>query len=268
MTGRLLSSLLVFGVALGSHGPSARPEQAPQAPQAATADAAQPRAADRAPVPWGVGEELIYDVRFGPLKVGNGSMQVAGLEDVRGHETYRTIFHVRGGTIVYSVNDVFQSWIDTQTLYSLRFVKDQDEGRKSRNTRIELFPERQVFLENDDKDEQKSVPNPLDDGSFLYFVRTLPLRPGDVYELNRYFRPDRNPVRIRVLRRDTISVPAGKFPTIVVQPTIKTKGIFSEGGHAEVWISDDADRVVVQMKSSLSFGSLNLYLRAKKLGTK
>jgi hypothetical protein len=35
-----------------------------------------------------------------------------------------------------------------------------------------------------------------------------------------------------------------------------------------VWISDDADRVVVQMKSSLSFGSLNLYLRSKKLGTK
>ena len=75
-------------------------------------------------------------------------------------------------------------------------------------------------------------------------------------------------MRIRVLRRDTISVPAGKFNTIVVQPTIKTKGIFSEGGRAEVWISDDADRIVVQMKSQLSFGSLNLYLRSKKLGTK
>jgi hypothetical protein len=33
------------------------------------------------------------------------------------------------------------------------------------------------------------VANPLDEGSFLYYVRTLPLRPGDVYEVNRYFRP-------------------------------------------------------------------------------
>jgi hypothetical protein len=55
---------------------------------------------------------------------------------------------------------------------------------------------------------------------------------------------------------------------VVVQPTIKTKGIFGEGGRAEVWISDDADRIVVQMKSSLSFGSLNLYLKGREAGNR
>jgi hypothetical protein len=266
VTTRWAAGSLALALVLGADaGPTTHARELPLT----TAPLGTGRAAlaERANVPWGVGEELIYDVRFGPLKVGDGSMQVAGLEDVRGRETYRTIFHVRGGTIVYSVNDVFQSWIDTQTLYSLRFVKDQDEGRKSRNTRIELFPERHVFTENDGP-EQPSVPNPLDDGSFLYYVRTLPLRPGDSYEVNRYFRPDRNPVRIRVLRRERVSVPAGTFDAVVVQPTIKTKGIFSEGGHAEVWIADDSSRIVLQMKSSLSFGSLNLYLRSKKLGTK
>jgi hypothetical protein len=29
-----------------------------------------------------------------------------------------------------------------------------------------------------------------------------------------------------------------------------------------VWLSDDARRVMVQLKSKLSFGSLNLYLRS------
>jgi hypothetical protein len=33
-----------------------------------------------------------------------------------------------------------------------------------------------------------------------------------------------------------------------------------------VWLSDDADRVVLQMKSQLSFGSLNLFLRSKQAG--
>ena len=74
----------------------------------------------------------------------------------------------------------------------------------------------------------------------MYFVRTIPLEVGKTYDFNRYFRPDRNPVQIRVLRKDTIKVPAGTFQTIVIQPVIKSKGIFSEKGHAEMWLTDDS----------------------------
>jgi hypothetical protein len=85
---------------------------------------------------------------------------------------------------------------------------------------------------------------------------------GQTYDFSRYFIPDRNPVRIRVLRRERVTVPAGTFNAIVVQPVIKTKGIFSEDGHAEVWFSDDSARMVLQIKSRLAFGSLNLFLRS------
>jgi len=109
------------------------------------------------------------------------------------------------------------------------------------------------------------VAQPLDDGSFLYFVRTLPLVVGETYNFSRYFVPDRNPVTIRVLRKEQITVPAGTFNAIVVQPLIKTNGIFSENGRAEVWLSDDASRMVLQLKSKLPFGSLNLYLKSYAL---
>ncbi|HET9452793.1 MAG TPA: DUF3108 domain-containing protein, partial [Gemmatimonadaceae bacterium] len=98
--------------------------------------------------------------------------------------------------------------------------------------------------------------------SFLYWMRTIPLEVGETYTFDRYFRPDRNPVRIHVLRRERIRVPAGEFNAIVVQPTIRTRGIFSEGGHAEIWFADDSTRRILQMKSRLAFGSLNLYLTA------
>ena len=52
-----------------------------------------------------------------------------------------------------------------------------------------------------------------------------------------------------------------------MQPTIKAKGIFSEGGRAEVWFSDDSSRIVLQMKSSLSFGSLTMQLRKRQDGS-
>jgi hypothetical protein len=51
----------------------------------------------------------------------------------------------------------------------------------------------------------------------------------------------------------------------VIRPSIKTKGIFSENGQAEVWLSEDDKRIMLQMKSKLSFGSLNLYLKSYRL---
>lgn len=217
--------------------------------------------AAQTPVPFAVGERLEYDVRFGHIHVGNGSMEVTGIETVRGRSAWHTVFRVHGGIPFYRVNDRYESWLDTHTMSSLRYVQQIDEGSYERERRFEIYPERRVYVENGDK-PQPSVAHPLDDGSFIYYLRTIPLRIGLDTALNDYFRAERNPVRIRVLRRERVSVPAGTFDAVVVQPIISTKGIFSEGGHAEIWLSDDSRRIMLQMKSKLSFGSLNLYLKS------
>jgi hypothetical protein len=219
----------------------------------------------RAPVPFSVGERAVYEVKFGFVPAGTGRMEVAGIESVRGRDAYRFRFRVTGGIPLYRVDDVLESWVDTARFQSLRYVQDQEEGGRQRERHYEIYPERAVFQERG-KAEAPSVADPLDDASFLYFIRTLPLEVGRTYEFNRYFKPGSNPVKIVVLRRERIEVPAGKFNTIVIQPIIKTRGIFSEGGRAEVWLADDASRIVVQMKSKLPFGSLNLYLRSYQPG--
>ena len=213
-------------------------------------------------VPYGVGERLEYDVKFGKIKVGSGAMEVAGVQDVRGHETWHTVFTVKGGTFFYRVNDRYESWIDRRTGNSLRFSQDLSEGRRDVERDFEIFPDRAVFIQGAGSKTEPSVHNPLDDGSFLYFLRTIPLIVGETYTFDRYFRPDRNPVTIKVLRHERIRVEAGEFDAIVVQPIIKSKGIFSENGHAEVWLSDDENHIMLQMKSGLKFGSLNLYLKS------
>jgi HAMP domain-containing protein len=218
-------------------------------------------------VPFETGEKLTYDVRFGGIKVGTGRMEVVGLQDVRGREAWHTRFTVKGGIPLYKVNDRLESWIDTRTFESLRFVQDLQEGRRAKERTFEIYPDRGTYSENGEVEHAPSVDDPLDDAAFLYFVRTIPLEVGQTYEFNRYFRPDRNPVRIRVLRKETVTVPAGKFETIVIQPIIKSKGIFSEKGEAQMWLTNDPRRLLVQMKSNLSIGSLNLYLRGYVPGT-
>jgi hypothetical protein len=193
-------------------------------------------------------------------------MEVAGVDSIRGRPAWHTVFRVRGGTFFYRVDDRLESWLDVRDLVSLRHWQELSEGRRERERRFEIIPERGVFIESG-KDEAPTVDAPLDDGAFLYFVRTIPLEVGHTYELNRYFRPDRNPVTIKVLRRERVRVPAGEFDAIVLQPIIKTKGIFAEGGRAQIWLSDDSDRIMLQMRSKLSFGSLSLHLTSYQRGT-
>jgi hypothetical protein len=213
-------------------------------------------------VPFAVGERLTYDAYFGPIKAGVGTMEVVGREDVRGIDTWHTRFHVKGGIPLYRVETMLESWISTECFHSVRFHQDQDVGEGERIRKVEIFPDRGVYKENE-KAEVPTVSNPLDDGSFFYFVRTIDLEVGKTYTFDRYFRPDRNPVIIKVLKRDRVRVPAGTFNAIVVQPIIKSKGIFSEDGEAQIWFSDDADRIMLQMKTKLKIGSLNLYLKSR-----
>ena len=219
-------------------------------------------APDVAAVPFGPGERSTFEVRFGAVKVGTGSLEMTGVETLRGREAWHTRFTVQGGTFFYRVNDVYQSWIDRENLHSMMFIRQIEEGTRRRTQSFEIIPERGIYIERTRQktETEKTVAEPLDEAAFLYFVRTIPLRVGESYDFHRYFMPDRNPVRLRVLRKDRVTVPAGTFNAIVVRPIIKTSGIFSEKGQAEVWLSDDSSRKLLQVKSRLSFGSLNLYL--------
>lgn len=238
-----------LALALGGAAPSLPAQDGPSLP------------ANAAIVPWSIGERLTYDVRFGFIKAGTGEMTIRGVEMVRGRPAWHGRFTVHGGYLALRVDDVLETWMDAVTLSSLRFEQDFKEIGRERQRLFEIFPDRQVYQQAG-KPERPSVADPLDDGSFLYFIRTVPLDVGRTYEFNRYFIPDRNPVRIRVLRRERVQVPAGTFECIVLQPIIKAKGIFSENGQAEIWLTDDSRRIMVQMKSKLAFGSLNLYLRS------
>jgi hypothetical protein len=210
-----------------------------------------------------VGERLVYDVKFGALKVGTGAMEVREVDQVRGRDTWHTVFTIKGGVPLYKVDDRMESWIDTSSFTSLRLVQETHEGRRHRTKRIELYPERGVYVEEGATPSDKpTVDQPLDEAAFIYFLRRVPLVVGESYSYDRYFKPDRNPIRLEVLRRERIEVPAGTFETIVVRPIIKAKGIFSENGQAEVWLTDDARHAMVQMKAKVSFGSLTLQLRS------
>jgi len=215
---------------------------------------------ERSAPPFEVGEQLIYQVKYGRIPIGRASMTVTGIEDVRGKPAYHVAFKIDGGLPGLQVHDSYESWLDTATLASRRHVQEIREVRYRRTTRYEIYPEERQYRENDEDSLHASVASPLDEGSFVYFLRTIRVPVGQTREVHQYFKPDRNPVIIRAIRRDTVEVPSGRYPTVVVRPTIRTRGIFAEGGEAEIWISDDARRMLVQLKTRFAGFSLSLLL--------
>lgn len=218
-----------------------------------------------AAVPFAIGEKLTFKASFGGLPAGTAQMHVASIDTVRGRAAYHVVFSIEGGVLFFRVNDRYESWIDVETLNSLRHVQRISEGSYKRFTTYDFFPDRAQYRKNDGP-LQPSVDAPLDDGSFIYAVRIAGLQPGETRRENRYFVPDRNPVILTGMRRDTVKVDAGTFATTVVRPTIRTKGLFAEGGEAQVWFSDDAQRVPVQVKSKFAGFSLTLALKSISRG--
>ena len=171
------------------------------------------------------------------------------------------------------------SWLATAPYRSLRFEEVLKQGSYRRHSRWELDHESLTATREDWDEEagayrphrrQRDLPMPpgaLDEISYLFLIRALPLEVGRTYEFNRHFEEDGNPVIVQVLRRERVRVPAGTFETIVVRPIIQTDGLFAEDGEAEVFISDDDRRLVVQIKSRMRRGSMNMYLREFSAGT-
>jgi hypothetical protein len=211
--------------------------------------------------PFAVGEKLSYTAKLGMLKLGSGTLEVAAIDTVRGVESFRLRFRLRGKTMFYSLDDVLESWIGTTDLNSRRFVQDFVENDKTTKREFEIFPDSGYYRERGKEAVHEAPNDPLDDAAFFYFVRVTPLKVGEKYTYDRYFRKDKNPVTIEVLKREKMELPDGsKVQCLVLHPTIDTKGLFSKRSETRIWLTDDARRLPVQIRTKFPFGTITLRL--------
>jgi len=230
-----------------------------------------------------VGERAVYDVTVAlgsvtsPRPLGEARLSVEGRERIDGTPAYRTTLEVEGGVpMLYRMDDRQVSWIAPDPIRALRYEERLREGDYRRDRRYRLDQEGGTYTRYDREDggwrrveEETDVPMPenaLDEVSFLYFVRSLPLEPGATYRYERFFEADGNPVMLEVLERERVRVPAGRFETVVVRPIIRTDGLFGEGGRAKVWITDDERRIIVKIESTMKVGRVNMHLRSYEPG--
>ncbi len=205
-----------------------------------------------APLPFRPGEELVYRSKLGRLGgSGKGVMRVE-TDTVRSAGAYLLSFDFETKVGPFRVEARSRSWVDPERMAALRFHKHERHPLSSNREEVELFPGERRWRSAEGREGRSETDAPLDELSFLYYVRTLELEDGATYVIERHFDPERNPVHVEVLRRERVAVPAGVFDVVVVEMRVRDKDHFDGDGSFRLYLTDDARRYPVRLETSAS----------------
>lgn len=219
-------------------------------------------------------EDLVFDVYWKFVKVGQGTLEITGIEEINGRTAYHIYSQAKSAPFFdtfFKVRDTNQSWVDTESLCSLRFATNISEGGWKKFEQLDFDHENQKYARNDDGtmkygDTVRWVQDVL---SSLYLMRNLDLEVGKEYVFDAHSGDDTWPLKTKVLGKETVKVEAGTFDCLVLEPSIRgDAGIFKAQGKLKVWVTDDANKMPVKMKSKIPVGSISAELSTYKSESK
>ncbi|HEU5310298.1 MAG TPA: DUF3108 domain-containing protein, partial [Candidatus Eisenbacteria bacterium] len=162
------------------------------------------------------------------------------------------------------VRDRAESFIDAESLYTRRFVKRLREGgyEKDIDVRFDQETRKARYSDGETFDVAAGVHDVL---SAFYYVRTVPLPTGSSITIPTHDNKKSYEMLVKVHKRERVEVPAGKFDCVVVEPILKSEGVFKSKGSIHVWLTDDARRIPVLVKSKIPIGSISVSLTDMRL---
>jgi hypothetical protein len=217
-------------------------------------------------VGFGVGERLVYSVQYGIVNAGEAVLEVKNIGVIDAKPVYCIVSDARTNdvfSVFYRVRDRFLSFMDTTDLVSLRYEKHLREG-KFKSDRVVVFDQKQHKAFYEDK-EIPIAPRTQDVLSAMYYARTLPLKVGHSVALANHTDGKNYPLVVKVLGAERITVEAGSFDCLVVEPFLRYPGIFTQKGRVKLWITNDRYRIPVLMKSKVIIGEVSAVLTEYKL---
>jgi hypothetical protein len=229
---------------------------------------AGPRFCEAQSPPFQVGERLDYRVTVGRLgDVGTGSMWIDGVVELRGRETMVLQFELRAGKGPVRAHDRTTSWFDASQVSALRFEKSEKHPLSRHAESIEIFPEARKWVDEKGVVGTTETDAPLDELSFLYFLRTMTLDTDSAVRFDRHYDAARNPTTVRVVRRRTLTTPAGQFATVELEMRVRDPRRYRGEGIIRIDLTDDARRLPVRMESSMPvLGRTVLTLTSARVG--
>ena len=221
------------------------------------------------------GEDLTFKVRYGFIKAGIAHMRVVDLVNMDEQPQIHiqtTAQSVPAFNWIFKVDDVVNVYVDPVKMTPYYFEKKLREGTYKADlrvhygisdsvARVEFVRYKEDMSIRKHKEYPVKIPaNVFDILSAFYFIRTQPLEVGKSVYLSSHEKKKIYDLEVKVHRKETIKVDAGKFRCLVVEPVLQGEGIFKQKGRLLIWLTDDALKIPVQMTSKVTVGHITTEL--------
>lgn len=235
------------------------------------------------PLPFKVGETLIYEINFSKL-IFSGTIgelklwvskpaepQQTDLIELRAEAVSKGFFPKLFGL---KVNDRFHSIVSTNDFGVHTSTKHIEEGATRREQKSVFNREagRVTYIDRDlsksssePRVKEASSPSWIQDIlSTTYFVRTQKLSQGDVIQVPISDGGSVYNIEVVVAKREEVKVGANKFKTIVLDAKVFDGRYVRRSGQMFIWLTDDEKRTPVRAKIKTSGATVTIDLKRQQ----
>jgi hypothetical protein len=207
------------------------------------------------------GEKLTFDVKYGFVTAGIGTMEIPKIKTISGRDAYYVLFTVN--TVpsfdwVFKVRDRYETYIDKEALFPWRFEQHIREGKFSRDFSA-FFDQRKGKAKT--SEGEYAIPKNVNDIlSAFYLVRTMDfskMKVNDRINMQNFYKDTTYDLDVKYHGKETVVVPAGKFECIVIEPLVKEGGLFKSEGSIMIYLTNDDAKIPVRVKTKVIIGSIN-----------
>lgn len=211
------------------------------------------------------GEVLRYRITYGAMDAGEAVLEVKNTTRLGAN---RPLFHVvaTGRTLgafnaFYKVNDVYESFIDQQSVMPWLFLRDVNEGGYKINQKY-WFHQDKAKLDNGEK--QFEVPMGVQDMiSSFYRARTLDftnMKAGQIFEFKTFMDDEVYNLKIKYIGDEEVKIRKGKFKAHKFVPVVQKGRYFKHEEDVQFWITADRNKIPLLVKAKIPVGVVKLHL--------
>ena len=231
----------------------------------------QSRPAAKEPNGFPSQETLTYSVEWRLIYAGDARLS---LEPVRqdGKTLWQTRLEVQSGGLVsklYKIDDNYQATMEDQFCTTSTNLEAM-EGKRHRAVKVvyDYSRKKASYVEHDllrniTKTAETDLPGCVADIlSGLFKMRTQRLEPGQNVQALLSDGKKVVSARVEAQEREQIKTKAGTFNTIRYEPFVFNGVLFARKAELQVWLTDDARALPVQIRARMSFpvGSITFLL--------
>lgn len=208
---------------------------------------------------YGFGEKLEYKVGHKLMTVGTGYFYIQPNPIYKyGRPCYDIRFEVKSLPSLewlYKVQDQYRTALDVGGIFPWEFEQIIREGKYRRHSTAVFNPFNNTATV---KNKTYYTPEYVHDiVSAFFYVRTMNLsamKNGTTFYVKHFFDDTTMTLGVKVHRRETVEVDAGKFKCIVIEPLVVKGGLFKSEGNIFIWLTDDERKIPVKVATKILIG--------------